>query len=74
MVKVSGDRRMIAAYSQGEDLHKLTASLVIDKHLDSITEEERQLGKIINFGLIYGMGAKKFINTAQSEYGLTLTL
>jgi DNA polymerase-1 len=74
MAKVSGDRRMIAAYSQGEDLHKLTASLVIDKHLDSITEEERQLGKIINFGLIYGMGAKKFRNTAQSEYGLTLTL
>jgi len=74
MAKVSGDRRMIAAYSQGEDLHKLTASLVINKHLDSITEEERQLGKIINFGLIYGMGAKKFRNTAQSEYGLTLTL
>jgi DNA polymerase-1 len=74
MAKVSGDRRMIAAYSQGEDLHKLTASLVIDKHVDSITEEERQLGKIINFGLIYGMGAKKFRNTAQSEYGLTLTL
>ncbi len=74
MAKVSGDRRMIAAYCQGEDLHKLTASLVIDKHVDSITEEERQLGKIINFGLIYGMGAKKFRNIAQSEYGLTLTL
>lgn len=74
MAKVSGDRRMIAAYSNGEDLHKLTASLVLGKSLYDINSESRQLGKIINFGLIYGMGAKKFKNLAQAEYGVILTL
>ena len=74
MAKVSGDRTMVAAYSQSEDLHKLTASLVLDKPLIDITSDERQLGKIINFGLIYGMGVNKFKNLAQSEYGVILTL
>lgn len=73
MAKVSGDRTMGAAYSQSEDLHKLTASLVLDKPLIDITSDDRQLGKIINFGLIYGMGVNKFKNMAQSEYGVILT-
>lgn len=74
MAKVSGDRLLIAAYSKGEDLHKLTASLVLGKRLSDINSEERQLGKIINFGLIYGMGAKKFKNMAQVEHGRLLSL
>ncbi|HEY9852098.1 MAG TPA: bifunctional 3'-5' exonuclease/DNA polymerase [Leptolyngbyaceae cyanobacterium] len=74
MAKVSGDRLLIAAYSKGEDLHKLTASLVLGKPLSDINPEDRQLGKIINFGLIYGMGAKKFKNLAQTEHGRTLSL
>ncbi|MGA9378792.1 MAG: bifunctional 3'-5' exonuclease/DNA polymerase [Phormidium sp.] len=74
MAKVSGDMRMIAAYSKGEDLHKLTASLVLGKSLSDINSSERQLGKIINFGLIYGMGAKKFKNMAQAEHGRILSL
>ena len=65
---------MVKAYSQGEDLHSLTASLVLGKLLAEITIEDRQLGKIINFGLIYGMGVTKFKNMAQAEHGVTLTL
>jgi DNA polymerase-1 len=74
MAKVSGDRTMVKAYSQGEDLHSLTASLVLAKPLSEITLEDRQLGKIINFGLIYGMGVRKFKNMAQAEHGVILTL
>ncbi len=74
MAKVSGDRTMVKAYSKGEDLHSLTASLVLAKPLSEITLEDRQLGKIINFGLIYGMGAQKFKNMAQAEHRVTLTL
>ena len=74
MAKVSGDRTMVKAYSKGEDLHSLTASLVLAKPLSKITVEDRQLGKIINFGLIYGMGTQKFKNMAQAEHGVTLTL
>ena len=74
MAKVSGDRRTVKAYSQGEDVHSLTASLVLAKPLSEITLEDRQLGKIINFGLIYGMGVRKFKNMAQAEHGVLLTL
>jgi DNA polymerase I-like protein with 3'-5' exonuclease and polymerase domains len=74
MAKVSGDRTMVKAYSKGEDLHSLTASLVLAKPLSEITLEDRQLGKIINFGLIYGMGVRKFKNMTQAEHGVILTL
>jgi DNA polymerase-1 len=74
MAKVSGDIRMVKAYSQGEDLHSLTASLVLGKLLAEITIEDRQLGKIINFGLIYGMGVRKFKLMAQAEHGVILTV
>ncbi|MCU0542646.1 MAG: DNA polymerase [Oscillatoriaceae cyanobacterium Prado104] len=73
MAKISGDRAMVAAYAKGEDLHKLTASLVLDKPLSKIASDERQLGKIVNFGLIYGMGVNKFKHMAQSEHGVILT-
>ncbi|MGK7875381.1 MAG: bifunctional 3'-5' exonuclease/DNA polymerase [Xenococcaceae cyanobacterium] len=74
MAKVSGDRRMCQAYRQREDLHRLTASLVFGKSIIAVTEEERRLGKIINFGLVYGMGAKKFRSTAAKDYGVEMTI
>ncbi|NJK54262.1 MAG: hypothetical protein HC936_18525 [Leptolyngbyaceae cyanobacterium SU_3_3] len=54
----SGDRRMIEAYQNDEDLHRLTAALIADKSLDQVEKSERQAAKAINFGLIYAMGAK----------------
>ncbi|NEO27635.1 MAG: hypothetical protein F6K03_12260 [Kamptonema sp. SIO4C4] len=74
MAKVSGDKRMKRAYCRGEDLHRLTAGLVFGKEVESVTEEERRLGKIINFGLIYGMGARKFRYTAAKDYGVQMTM
>ncbi len=46
------------AYRNGDDVHSLTARLLLDKA--SVTSEERRLGKTINFGVIYGMGAQRF--------------
>jgi len=46
---------MIEAYKNGVDMHKKTAQLMFNKK--EITKEERQQGKQLNFGLIYGMGA-----------------
>jgi DNA polymerase I len=56
---------LIEAYRQGEDVHKVTAKLVFEK--EEISSEERRLGKIINFGVIYGMGSQRF----SRESGLT---
>ena len=49
---------MLEAYRTGQDVHRLTAQLLLEK--EEVTPEERRLGKIINFGVIYGMGAQRF--------------
>ena len=54
--KVAGDRRMLAAYRAREDLHTLTARTLLGKA--EVTKADRQLAKAVNFGLLYGQGAK----------------
>ena len=71
--EISQDSRMIAAYKQGQDLHKLTASLIMDKPLEEVTDDERQAAKAVNFGLIYGMGAKGLQSYAQNTFGVNMT-
>jgi DNA polymerase-1 len=68
---VSGDRALIAAYDRGEDLHTLTAKNVLG--IAGVTKEHRQLAKAINFGLLYGMGARAFRVYAKTSYGVELT-
>jgi DNA polymerase I-like protein with 3'-5' exonuclease and polymerase domains len=50
----SEDKRMIEALVKGEDLHTKTASIVLGKSEKEITHENRQLGKALNVGLLYG--------------------
>ena len=69
--KVSGDKAMLAAYRAGEDLHTLTAQHVLG--IAEVTKEHRQLAKAVNFGLLYGMGARGFRLYAKSNYDLDLT-
>ena len=73
MAKLSGDARMLAAYRQGEDLHRLTASLITGTPLSAVTPKERQLSKAINFGLIYGMGAGGLRTYAANTYGVRMS-
>ncbi len=82
IAKASGDcaprtgkanRRMIAAYRHEEDLHRLTASFLFDKPIENIVDEERKLGKIVNFGLIYGMGVAKFCLTTAKKHNIYLS-
>jgi DNA polymerase I-like protein with 3'-5' exonuclease and polymerase domains len=71
--EISKDSKMIGAYSQGLDLHQLTASLLTGKKIEQITKEERQAAKAVNFGLIYAMGAEGLRAYAKSTYGVDLT-
>ena len=47
----------LAAFAAGEDVHRRTASEVFGTPPDQVTSEQRRYAKVINFGLIYGMGA-----------------
>jgi len=57
LTHLSGEEVLVQAYNDGDDVHALTARLLLDK--DTVTPEERRLGKTINFGVIYGMGAQR---------------
>jgi DNA polymerase-1 len=54
--KVAGDRAMLDAYARGLDLHTLTARRITGKA--DVTKADRQLAKAVNFGLLFGLGAK----------------
>ena len=70
---IAEDKVMIEAFKKGEDLHKLTASLVMGKEKEKVTKEERQKAKAVNFGFLYGQGWMSFKGFAKSEYGVELT-
>ena len=58
LAHLSQEPVLVDAYRNNKDVHSVTAKLLFEK--DDITSEERRLGKIINFGVIYGMGAQRF--------------
>jgi DNA polymerase-1 len=70
---VAKDKRMLQAFRDGTDLHRLTASLILSKPLDQVSKEERQMAKALNFGLLYGMGAESLRAYALSNYGVSLS-
>lgn len=53
---LSGDKNMIDAFQQGEDIHKATASKVFNVPLEEVTKDMRSKAKAVNFGIIYGQG------------------
>jgi DNA polymerase I-like protein with 3'-5' exonuclease and polymerase domains len=69
--RVADERRMLDAYARGEDLHTLTARQLTGKA--DVTKADRQLAKAVNFGLLFGLGAKGLRSYARSTYGLDLT-
>ncbi|MBC7191739.1 DNA polymerase I [Marinobacter sp.] len=57
MAHLSGDKGLLKAFENGEDIHKATASEVFGVTLDEVSADQRRSAKAINFGLIYGMSA-----------------
>ncbi|OQW93940.1 MAG: DNA polymerase I, partial [Beggiatoa sp. IS2] len=57
MAHLSDDENLLKAFHQGEDVHQQTASEVFEIETTAVTVEQRRKSKIINFGLMYGMGA-----------------
>jgi DNA polymerase-1 len=70
--KIADDERMLDAYHRGEDLHTTTARTVLGK--SEVSKADRQLSKSLNFGLLYGMGAKSLAAYAASNFGVALTV
>lgn len=61
-------------YATGGDIHLMTAARVTGLPESQVTKEIRKVvGKPVNFGFLYGMGWRKFIETAFSSYGSIFT-
>ena len=52
------DESFIDAFKRGLDIHAVTASQVLQKPVEEVSKAERSAAKAINFGILYGMGAR----------------
>ena len=59
MAAFSKEEALCDAFHQGIDVHSRTASAIFELPIEAITKSQRQLGKTINFALLYGMGSQK---------------
>lgn len=57
MAHLSGDKGLLDAFANQQDIHKATAAEVFGVPLSEVTTDQRRNAKAINFGLIYGMSA-----------------
>ncbi|HQQ39718.1 MAG TPA: DNA polymerase, partial [Bacilli bacterium] len=58
MAMLAEDPKLLSAYRQDIDVHKLTAALVYNIPMEEVTKEQRQTAKMVNFAIIYGSSAK----------------
>ena len=70
LAEISGCKKLIDAFNQGLDLHYETAKTVLGK--EGISDDERQIGKVINFGLIYGLTAYGLMNEINQIPGFNI--
>jgi DNA polymerase I len=59
LAHLSGDPTLTEAFSRGEDIHSRTASEILGIPPEKLDAEARRLAKVINFGIIYGMGPQR---------------
>ena len=67
LAQISGDRQLREAFQKEQDVHAHTAGLLFGCRPEAVTEEMRRKAKVINFGVIYGMGQ----NALAAQLGIT---
>jgi DNA polymerase-1 len=71
---ISGDQALTRVYAEGRDIHAETAGRIVGVAPESVSKEQRQAAKPVNFGAIYGIGAAMLRENAFAEYGVEMTL
>lgn len=70
MAHLSGDKHMIEAFLEGDDIHASTAAKIYHKPIGDVTRDERRKAKTANFGIIYGIsvfGLAERLNVPRAE-------
>ena len=68
LAHLSKDEHLIRAFEEGQDIHAATASRIFGVFPEAITREMRSQAKVVNFGLLYGMGPQRLAR----ETGMTV--
>ena len=58
LAHLAEDPALLQAFNEGADVHRRTAALINGVSEDDVTADMRYRAKAINFGVIYGMGAR----------------
>jgi len=69
LAHLSGDKNLVAAFTEGTDVHARTAALIFGISEDNVQSDQRRIAKTINFGVMYGMSAFRLAN----ELGISRT-
>ncbi len=65
LAHLAQDAALRAAFREGADVHRRTAALIAGVREDAVTDEMRARAKAVNFGVIYGMGARSLARQIQ---------
>jgi DNA polymerase-1 len=57
LAHMSGDERLINAYREAKDIHRITASEVFHIPFEEVTPAQRSSAKAVNFGIVYGISS-----------------
>ena len=55
LAHLSQDPELLHAFAQEQDIHTKTAAYLFNTSAQVVTDEQRQMGKKINFSIIYGL-------------------
>jgi DNA polymerase I len=70
---ISKDENMTAVFREGRDLHTETASAIAGVPVELVSKAQRAAAKAVNFGSIYGIGARSLAMNALADYGIEMT-
>ena len=68
MASLAKDPTLTAAFVEGRDIHRATAAEIFGVELEDVTYEQRDRAKVINFGVLYGMGPQRLAR----EFGISV--
>jgi DNA polymerase-1 len=58
LAHLCGDEALMKAFREDRDIHRWTSSRILGKEESEVSREERDRAKVVNYGVLYGMGAR----------------
>lgn len=58
VASLSQDKVLFETFKNGEDIHRATAARIFDVDVKEVTSQQRRDAKVVNFGILYGLGAQ----------------